>query len=75
MAAKKQSGSKKVKGGANKTTSKKTANTNKGVAAIGTVFLINMIPKALSSEFNQDSEPHLTVNPVNTFLNWQQEAV
>ena len=68
MAAKKQSGSKKGTGGANKTTSKKTTNTNKGVAAAtaGTVFLINMIPKALSSEFNQDSEPHLTVNPINT---------
>jgi hypothetical protein len=33
--------------------------------APGAVFLINMIPKALSGEANQDSEPHLTVNPTN----------
>jgi hypothetical protein len=32
----------------------------------GGVFLVNMIPKALSGEANQDSEPHLTVNPLNT---------
>jgi len=66
MASKKESSSKKSKDRAKKTISKKMANTSKGVAAAGTVFLINMIPKALSSEFNQDSEPHLTVNPVNT---------
>lgn len=29
------------------------------------VFLINMIPKSLSAEHSQDSEPHLTVNPGN----------
>lgn len=30
------------------------------------ISLINMIPKSLSSETNQDSEPDLTVNPSNT---------
>src|SRR5271157_4655000 len=30
-----------------------------------TVFVINMIPKALSGETNQDSEPNLAVNPHN----------
>jgi hypothetical protein len=34
--------------------------------APGTVFLIDMIPKSLSAESSQDSEPHLTVNPANT---------
>jgi hypothetical protein len=29
------------------------------------VLVVNMIPKSLSGEFNQDSEPHLTVNPAN----------
>src|SRR6266478_6070184 len=28
-------------------------------------LLINMIPQSLSGETNQDSEPHLTVNPAN----------
>ena len=28
-------------------------------------LLVNMIPKSLSGETNQDSEPHLTVNPAN----------
>jgi hypothetical protein len=28
-------------------------------------FLVNMIPKSLSGETNQDSEPHLTVNAAN----------
>ena len=31
----------------------------------GTVFIIDMIPKSLSNESSQDSEPHLTVNPAN----------
>src|SRR5215475_13633755 len=34
--------------------------------AASNVFLINMIPKALSGETHQDSEPHLTVNLNNT---------
>ena len=29
------------------------------------VFVVNMIPKSLSGEQNQDSEPNLAVNPVN----------
>lgn len=29
------------------------------------LLLVNMIPMALSAETNQDSEPHLTVNPAN----------
>jgi hypothetical protein len=29
------------------------------------ISLINMIPKSISSETNQDSEPNLTVNPAN----------
>jgi hypothetical protein len=28
-------------------------------------FVVNMIPRSLSGETHQDSEPHLTVNPVN----------
>jgi hypothetical protein len=31
-----------------------------------TVFLINMIPNALSGETGQDSEPNIAVNPANT---------
>ncbi|MFZ0209791.1 MAG: hypothetical protein WAL59_27405, partial [Roseiarcus sp.] len=29
------------------------------------VFVVNMIPKSLSGEQNQDSEPNLAVNPAN----------
>jgi hypothetical protein len=29
------------------------------------VLVVNMVPKSLSGETNQDSEPHLTVNPTN----------
>src|SRR5262245_8746200 len=55
-------------------TKKKTRKTRATTAkkraarapAASNVFLINMIPKALSGETNQDSEPHLTVNPSNT---------
>src|SRR4051812_12360107 len=28
-------------------------------------LLVNMMPKSLSGETSQDSEPHLTVNPAN----------
>jgi hypothetical protein len=34
-------------------------------AGVTTTTLINMIPKSLSGETHQDSEPHLTVNPSN----------
>jgi hypothetical protein len=30
------------------------------------ITVVNMIPKSMSDEANQDSEPNLTVNPVNT---------
>jgi hypothetical protein len=58
---------------ASRKTSKKAAKkaTGKespaGVAsqAVQPVFVINMIPRALSAESHQDSEPHLTVNPSN----------
>ncbi len=31
----------------------------------GQVLVVNMIPRALSRETNQDSEPSITVNPAN----------
>jgi hypothetical protein len=37
----------------------------KKTAAAGTVVVVNMIPKSLSGETHQDSEPTLAVNPVN----------
>jgi hypothetical protein len=68
MAAKKTSKKTSAKKPAKKST-KKSAKAAKKAGGIGqaasTVFLINMIPKALSAETNQDSEPHLTVNPAN----------
>ncbi len=36
-----------------------------GKQTSGLVFVINMIPRSLSGETSQDSEPHLTVNPSN----------
>lgn len=35
------------------------------VLAPGSLLLVNMIPRSLSNETHQDSEPHLTVNPNN----------
>src|SRR5262249_27350505 len=46
-------------------TAKKSTKKTAAVAAAANLFLINMVPKALSSETNQDSEPHLTVNSNN----------
>jgi len=43
----------------------KAAASRTTAAPAGSLFLINIIPKALSAEFNQDSEPHLTVNPAD----------
>src|ERR1700741_1331548 len=65
----KKSASKKAKGGtakgaAKKATKKKAKKTGVGLAPAG-FLLVNMIPKSLSGETNQDSEPHLTVNPAN----------
>src|SRR5215470_19411441 len=34
-------------------------------AAASTVTVVNMIPRSLSRETNQDSEPSITVNPAN----------
>src|SRR2546428_2432692 len=38
---------------------------SKATSGPGSVFLIDMIPKSISDESAQDSEPHLTVNPAN----------
>lgn len=59
-----------TKAASKKASAKKSAKAAKkagvaGQAPSASVFLINMIPKALSAETNQDSEPHLTVNPAN----------
>ncbi|HYX28329.1 MAG TPA: hypothetical protein VE863_07165, partial [Pyrinomonadaceae bacterium] len=54
-----------------KRATKKTAKTSatKAAGGIGQTppgfLLVNMIPQSLSGETNQDSEPHLTVNPAN----------
>lgn len=63
----KKSASKKTKarttsGAAKQRTKKK--KTAAGLAPTG-FLLVNMIPKSLSGETSQDSEPHLTVNPAN----------
>jgi hypothetical protein len=42
-----------------------TRATATGAAAAG-VLVVNIIPKSLSAETNQDSEPSITVNPANT---------
>jgi hypothetical protein len=51
--------------GAKGKTGRKAAAGGIGQAPPG-FALVNMIPKSLSGETNQDSEPHLTVNPSNT---------
>src|ERR1044071_6342771 len=57
---------KKASKNATKKASKKAAaKTGGNKPAAPPVFLINMIPRALSGESHQDSEPHLTVNPSN----------
>src|SRR5256885_14653686 len=38
---------------------------SKATSGPSSVFLINMIPKSLSNESWQDSEPHLAVNPAD----------
>ena len=52
-----------------KTTSRKTARTPKkkksATKAANQVLLVNIIPRSLSGESNQDSEPTLAVNPSN----------
>jgi hypothetical protein len=69
-----------VKQGARKVVAAKKAGTKKtakkgparrrlpaapAMAAVTTVKVVNMIPKSLSGEVNQDSEPHLLVNPAH----------
>src|SRR5215467_10051193 len=59
------------KGASKKRTTKSAAKKRaKKKAAAGLAptgfLLVNMIPKSLSGETSQDSEPHLTVNPANT---------
>jgi hypothetical protein len=70
--AKSSKSMKKAAGGAGaakkapKKASKKGGSKSAGVGlSTRSVLLVNMIPRALSGEFHQDSEPHLTVNPAN----------
>src|SRR3982074_1430530 len=49
---------------ASKKAGKKATAKGIGLAPVG-FMLVNMIPKSLSGETAQDSEPHLTVNPAN----------
>src|SRR5262249_34699522 len=42
-----------------------SAKRRGAVAQPTAVLIVNMIPKSLSNETQQDSEPHLTVNPAN----------
>jgi len=63
----KKSASKKAKPRAAKGAAKKRAKKKAGIGLAPAGFLlVNMIPRSLSGEINQDSEPHLTVNPANT---------
>ena len=48
---------------------RKASSKDRAVSGVGQApagfLLVNMIPNSLSGETNQDSEPHLTVNPAN----------
>src|SRR5919201_1533233 len=44
---------------------KKAASAQVKRAASAQVLIVNMIPRSLSRETNQDSEPSITVNPAN----------
>ena len=61
LASKRSQSKKKSPKRALKKTSKKRARK----AATPNVLLVNMIPRALSGEENQDSEPSIAVNPAN----------
>lgn len=55
---------------ANKTTKKKPARKTspkprQAAQSGGRVIVVNMVPRSLSSETNQDSEPTIAVNPAN----------
>src|SRR2546421_245376 len=41
------------------------AKTQKAQPALAKVLIVNMIPKSLSGEDHQDSEPSIAVNPAN----------
>jgi hypothetical protein len=45
--------------------SKKAKRSRKATKAAGQVLVVNMIPKSLSGETHQDSEPTIAVNPKN----------
>jgi len=56
----------KVAGKAAKKVARKAAKTRKSTKASGpTILLVNMIPRSLSGEEHQDSEPSIAVNPAN----------
>src|SRR5882724_2990236 len=59
----KQSPPRSSKPGAKKTARRKSKRTAKAGGRV--VLLVNMIPKSLSGESNQDSEPTIAVNPAN----------
>ena len=61
-AAKKTSAGKK---GARSTSARRLSPAKPKKAAAQNVLIVNMIPKSLSAETNQDSEPTLAVNPAN----------
>jgi hypothetical protein len=48
-----------------KATRKGKATKATGAVATALVTVVNMVPRSLSRETNQDSEPHLSVNPAN----------
>src|SRR5213083_3349245 len=48
-----------------KTASKKGKRKSVSKASSPAVLVVNMIPKSLSGETNQDSEPTIAVNPAN----------
>jgi len=62
---------KSPKKSAKKTAARKTrgsasaATADAAALAAGPVLVVNMVPRALSRETNQDSEPSLAVNPAN----------
>jgi hypothetical protein len=64
MAKKKQAAKKATKPRTQKKATKKKTTTG-AVAAPSGVMVVNIIPRSLSRETNQDSEPSLTVNPSN----------
>jgi hypothetical protein len=48
-----------------KSVKKRAGKKASSKAAAASVFVVNMIPKSLSGEENQDSEPTIAVNPAN----------